>query len=116
MLRLASDHNFYEPIISRLQKQLPDLDIVRIREVGLADRPDDEVLEWAASEGRIVLTHDLKTFPDFAYERIAKGQSMPGVFAIPDDAPHNKVFEDLLLILECSQNNDWENQILYLPL
>lgn len=116
MLRLATDHNFNGHIIRRLQRELPQLDIVRVTDIGLAKAPDQEILEWAAIEDRILLTHDLRTMPKFAYARIANNQRMRGVFAIRENAPHNKVLEDLLLILECSQDNDWENQILYLPL
>jgi predicted nuclease of predicted toxin-antitoxin system len=37
--------------------------------VRLADAGDPEVLAWAASEGRVVLTHDVRTMTRFAYDR-----------------------------------------------
>jgi hypothetical protein len=38
------------------------------------------VLDWAAQENRILLTHDITTITRYAYERVQNGQGMPGVF------------------------------------
>ena len=38
----------------------PTLDIVRVQDVGLRTASDPDILAWAASEGRILLTHDRK--------------------------------------------------------
>jgi predicted nuclease of predicted toxin-antitoxin system len=59
MLRLAADENFNADIVRGLLRRLPDLDIVRVQDAGLSGADDTAVLEWAAREGRIVLTHDV---------------------------------------------------------
>ena len=38
-----------------------DLDVVRLFDEGLSEAPDEAVLEWAAKQERIVLTHDIRT-------------------------------------------------------
>jgi predicted nuclease of predicted toxin-antitoxin system len=81
MLRLAADENFNAGIVRGLLRRLPGLDIVRVQDVGLSGADDPAVLEWAAREGRIVLTHDMSTLVSLALERVAIGQPMPGVFA-----------------------------------
>ena len=86
MLKLAADENFNNNIVRGLLRRKLDLDIVRIQDVGLSGVDDPTVLEWAAQEGRILLTHDVTTMTRYAYERIETGQPMPGVFdAIRDD-------------------------------
>jgi hypothetical protein len=35
--------------------------------------PDDQLLVWLADEGRILLTHDVRTMPRFVYERVRAG-------------------------------------------
>lgn len=40
---------------------------------------------------------------------------MPGVIEISTDAPTGRVIEDILLLIECSQDGDMEGQIQYLP-
>ena len=116
MLRLAADENFNNDIVRGLLRRSPNLDIVRIQDVGLSGRDDPEVLEWAAQEGRILLTHDVTTITHYAYERVRRGQSMPGVFEVSRSLPNGQVIEDLLLIIDCSLEGDWQNQIRYLPL
>ena len=79
MLRLVSDENFNADILRSLYRRRPDLDVVRVQDVGLSATPDPDVLAWAAAEGRILLTHDRDTMPNFAYDRARAGQlSSPG--------------------------------------
>ena len=44
--------------------------MTRVQDVGLAGAADPVILGWAASEGRILLTHDAATMPGFAYARL----------------------------------------------
>ena len=78
MLRLATDEDFNNRIVRGLLRREPDLDILRVQDAGLAGRSDEEVLAWAASEGRILITHDVTTMKQTAYDRIAAGLPMPG--------------------------------------
>ena len=95
---------------------LPGLDIVRVQDVGLSGADDPAVLEWAAREGRIVLTHDVSTLVSFAFERIASGRLVPGVFAARSSGPVGSTIEDLVLLAECSVGGEWEGQVRFLPL
>jgi predicted nuclease of predicted toxin-antitoxin system len=60
-VRLLTDKNFNGTILRGLMRRLPELDIVRVQDVGLMNTDDPEILEWAANEGRILLTHDVAT-------------------------------------------------------
>jgi predicted nuclease of predicted toxin-antitoxin system len=74
MLRLAADENFNNNIVRGLLRRYPNLDIIRIQDVGLSGADDPTVLEWAAQEERILLTHDVSTITRYAYERTGSGQ------------------------------------------
>lgn len=78
MLRLAADENFNGDIVRGLLRRNPKLDIVRVQDVGLSGADDPSVLEWAADQGRIVITHDISTLAKHALDRVAAGQPMPG--------------------------------------
>jgi predicted nuclease of predicted toxin-antitoxin system len=80
--RLAADHNFAARIVAGLLRQKPNLDIVLLRDAGLATAPDPVVLEWAAREGLALLTHDRATLVGFAYDRVVRGEPMSGVIAV----------------------------------
>jgi predicted nuclease of predicted toxin-antitoxin system len=58
MLRLAADENFNGDIVRGLLRRKPDLDIAHVQDAGLSGADDPAVLEWAANEGRTVVTHD----------------------------------------------------------
>ena len=93
-----------------------DLDIVRVQDVGLSGADDPTVLEWAAKEGRILLTHDVSTITNYAYERISAGRAMPGVCEVSRELLLGVVIEDILLLAECSLDGEWDGQVRYLPL
>jgi hypothetical protein len=116
MLRLAADENLNNSIVRGLLRRQPELDIVRIQDVGLSGADDPTVLEWAAKEGRVLLTHDVSTITKYAYERVRAGQPMPGVFEVGRNVPIGRAIEDILLLAEYSFDNEWEGQVRYLPL
>jgi hypothetical protein len=116
MLRLAADENFNADIVRGLLRRLPDLDIVRVQDAGLSGADDAAVLEWAAHEGRLVLTHDVSTLVSCAFERVASVRPMPGVFAARSSGPIGSAIEDLVLLAECSIHEEWDGQVLFLPL
>ncbi|MBC8180355.1 DUF5615 family PIN-like protein [candidate division KSB1 bacterium] len=116
MLTFAADENFNNNIIRGLLRRRSDLDIVRVQDVGLSGADDQTILEWAAQEGRILLTHDVRTITGFAYERVKFQQSMPGVFEISREISVGIAIEDILLLAECSLEGEWEGQVRYLPL
>ncbi len=115
-IRLLADENFNGAIIRGLLRRNPEVDVVRVQDVGLSGSDDLTVLEWAAHEGRVVLTHDQKTVPKHAYERVEAGSPMPGVFVGDLYLNVQRAIEDLLLIAECSEAQEWEGQVRYLPL
>ena len=116
MLRFAVDENFNGRIVNGVLRRFPNLDMVRVQDVGLEGEDDPTVLEWAARAGRVLLTHDVNTVTAFAYQRVAAGLPMPGVFEVSLKVPVNVVIEEILLLAECSVEGEWEGQVNYLPL
>ncbi len=116
MLRLAADENFNGDIVRGLLRRNPKLDIVRVQDVGLSGADDPSVLEWAAEQGRIVITHDISTLAKHALDRVATGQPMPGVFEVRSVTPIGQAIDDLILLAECSLEGEWEGQVRFLPL
>lgn len=116
MIRFLSDEDFNRRILRGLRRRMPSLDIVRVQDVGLITRPDTEVLEWAANENRVVLTHDITTMSKYAFDRVNQELPMPGVIEISQDIPIGEAIEELVLIAECSLENEWHNQVIFLPL
>ena len=116
MLRLVADENLNNDIIRGLLRRRPALDIVRVQDTELSGADDPTVLEWAAQEGRVLLTHDVSTITKYAYQRVRADQPMPGVFEVSRSVSIGRAIEDILLLAECSLDREWEGQVHYLPL
>lgn len=116
MLLLIADENFNNDIVRGLLRRKSDLDIVRVQDVGLSGADDATILEWAAQENRVMLTHDVTTITKYAYERVQAGKRMPGVFEVSRSVPVGVAIEDILWLVECSLEGEWEGQVRYLPL
>lgn len=116
MIRFAADENLNDFIVRGLLRRLPDLDIVRIRDTEMRAASDAAVLEWAAAEGRVLLTHDVTTMTKHACERVRAGKRMAGVFEIGQTVPVLVAIEEIVLIAECSLEGEWDSQLRYLPL
>ena len=116
MLSLAADENFNNDIVRGVRRRNPAVDLVRVQDEGLSSADDPAVLEWAATVGRVVLTHDVATMTRYAYDRVKQGLLMPGVFEVGRHVPVALAIDEVLTLAECSLEGEWEGQVRYLPL
>lgn len=116
MLSLLSDENFNGDIVRGMFLRQHNLDLLRVQDVGLREVDDPAILAWAAMNGRILLTHDRATMPDFAYDRLAVGEAMGGMFVVNDRMPIRQAIDELILLIDCSEQEEWQGIVLYLPL
>lgn len=116
MIRILADQNFNGRIFRGLRARIPELDIVRTQDLGLEGLTDYRLLDWAAEEDRVILTHDERTFHVFAYERMTKGEKMSGVIVVPDQIPIGRAIDDLEIAIICKFESEWENNITRIPI
>jgi predicted nuclease of predicted toxin-antitoxin system len=103
------DQNFNDHIVDGVTRRDATLEFTHIRDVGLAETPDSAILEWAAAKGLVLLTHDRRTIPAFAYERIAAGLPMAGVFLVNVNLPIGQAIEELLIAAHCLSAEEYKN-------
>ncbi|HEX9384819.1 MAG TPA: DUF5615 family PIN-like protein [Anaerolineales bacterium] len=116
MLSLVADENFSNAIVRGLLRIQPDLDIVRVQDVGLSSTDDTVILEWAAGQDRVVITHDVSTMTKYAYERVGAGKYMPGLIEVNRTVSLSTAINEILYIAEVCEHGELEGQIIYLPL
>ena len=115
-MRFLADENFNGKLLTALHTALPQLDVVRVQDTNMAASPDPELLEWAATNNRIILTHDVRTLAGFAYNRVREGLSMPGIIEIKISGSIGSIADDLILLIETSTPQEFENQVRFIPL
>ena len=115
MIRILADQNFNGDIFRGLKERIPELDCIATYAIGIGKFTDDKLLAWAANENRVIVTHDAKTFPNFAYEKMAKGEKMCGVIVVSAKMPIGQAIDDLELIILGRFENEWENNVTRIP-
>ena len=116
MLQFLADEDFNGRILRGLLLRNPDFDVVRAQQdIGHSGAPDSEILNWANDHQRILLTHDGRTMPLQVRTRLSEGLPISGVLIVDDLASIGICIDDIMLVAECSEFEEWINQIYYLP-
>ena len=116
MLRLLTDENVHGDIVAGLRRRQPALDLVRVQDVGLRHTPDPIILEWAAQQGRVVVSVDKRTLAVDAWHRVARGLPMSGVAILRLLLTIGQAINELELIALAGNPEDFRDQVIYLPL
>jgi hypothetical protein len=116
VVRYLADENFNGQILRQMRRRLASFDVITIQELQLEGAKDPVVLEFAAAQDRVLLTHDWQTMPGFAYDRLVKGMNLPGVIVVPERMPLRQILNELELLDSCSEQSEWSDLVMRLPL
>jgi hypothetical protein len=116
-IRYQADNDLNLPIVAATFRKEPGIDFETAQNAHL-DRLDDvTVLRRAASEGRILVSHDKRTMPHRLASFLGAGNESPGVLlVIPQDAPLRSVVETPVLIWADTTPENWRNAITIIPI
>lgn len=116
-MRFLADENFDNLILRGVLRENPNFDVLRVQDTEVYQAADPVVLAWAAQEGRILLTHDVKTMTYHAYQRVEAGLPMAGVIEVSKQRMSlGQAVAELLIIEGASDPGEWENLVVYLPM
>lgn len=101
--RFLADHDLNEHILDGVLRREPAIEFLRLRDLGLADRPDAEVLDYATNAVLVVVSHDVNTMPAQAYARLREGKDLAGLLMAEQTAPVSSIIDDLILIWSSSE-------------
>jgi predicted nuclease of predicted toxin-antitoxin system len=82
----------------------------------LRGKSDAEVLNFAAAEGRVLVTHDIRTLPRHFADLLERGGHSPGVILVPQSTPVSVAIESLVLIWAVTEPGEWADRIAKIPL
>jgi len=116
MLRVLLDQDFDHKILNGLLRRIPNLDYLTAHEAGWNELHDHDLLIRAASERRVLFTHDKRTMPDHIADLIAVGHDVAGVFIVPRKLSLEQAISQLEIIVMCSDETEWINTYRILPL
>jgi predicted nuclease of predicted toxin-antitoxin system len=113
--RFLADQDLNDVIVRGIARLEPTVEFARLREFGLEELPDIDVLRFAARERSIVVSHDVNSMTATAFAMVAAGEAMHGLLIVHQDRPTAPVIESLLLILSETEAEDWIGRMAYLP-
>ena len=114
-LRFLADANLDQRIVRGVKRLASGIDFVDANRAGLRGISDPEVVKLAADQNRVLVSHDCKTLPRY-FGEFTLERTSPGVILLRQDLPLKVAIEDLHLIWEASQQVDYENMLIWLPL
>jgi hypothetical protein len=114
--RFQADADLHAEIVAGVLRREPAVDFQSAQE-RLGERmADSDVLALAATEGRILVSHDVNTIPFHFRRFVAEGNLSPGVLLIPQSLRVSRAIDELLLIWSASEAADWQDLLVWLPL
>ena len=114
-LRFQADADLNQKIVSATVRLEPAIDFRSAVDGALAGLDDATVLASAAADGRVLVTHDMKTMPRH-FGDFVQTTSSPGVIVLPQRMPIGEAAENLILIWSATQTAEWIDRIYVVPL
>jgi Domain of unknown function (DUF5615) len=111
-----ADNDLKRIIVDATLRHEPRIDFQTAHAARLDGLDDEAVLRFAASQSRILVSHDKRTMPGALRSFVSSGSTSPGILlAIPQNAPIRDLVETLILIWADDRANEWRNLIVKIP-
>ena len=117
-IRYLLDENVNPILRSALLRESPNL---TVWQVGMLGAPalgtlDDEILIWCEENEFILVTNNRKSMPVHLQDHLNTGRQTNGIFTINVEMSVGETVEELILIASASSVEEYQNQIIYLPI
>nr|VFJ69697.1 MAG: hypothetical protein BECKFM1743C_GA0114222_105302 [Candidatus Kentron sp. FM]VFK24846.1 MAG: hypothetical protein BECKFM1743B_GA0114221_110242 [Candidatus Kentron sp. FM] len=116
--RYLIDENTTPALGDQLRRRQPALEVVSVGDETAPPKGtcDPDILLWIETHGFTLVTRNRKSMPDHLHRHLGTGHHIPGILTVRPKAPLRGIVEDLLLIWELADANDYRDQIIHIPL
>jgi len=113
-IRFYADHNIQAAVVAALRAKA--VDCITAEEDGKSDADDEVILERATELQRVVVTHDKDFFSIFE-KWWSSGKQFAGIVHVfPTQITIAQLIDDLILIAQVCEPEEFRNAIVRLPL
>ena len=112
-IRFQADADLNHIILLATVRREPAIDFRTA--VDLRGVSDADVLAMAATDGRVLVTHDQRTMLHHFAHFITR-QASPGLIVIPQSLPVTVAVQELILIWSATDAEEWTNRVAFAPL
>lgn len=114
-MKFLVDENLSRRFANALTRQQPEIDVVRVPEVGLLGMDDTAVLDWAAAHNRVLITKDRATIPPLVRQRLNSGIPTPLILIIRPNAQLPAVLDMIEAVMSYLSPDDWAYPVMWIP-
>lgn len=114
-MKFLADENFNNDILRGVWRRIPDAHFTRVQDTEIAGAEDPRILEYAAEQGYLLLTHDVNTMRGYFYDRVQANLPAPGLLLVHKETPVGRVIDALELLILASDLSEWWGQAVYIP-
>lgn len=117
-LKYLIDENVMPLYTNQLRRKQPALVVWAVGEVGAPPKStlDPEILLWCEEYNFALVTNNRKSMPVHLADHLAEGRHIPGIFILNPDMSIGQNIDELLLIADGSLDDEYQDQIIYLPI
>ena len=114
-VRYQADWDLDGRIVRGLRRIAPEVDMQTAASAGLAGLADPEVLRLAASSGRILVSQDRRSMPGH-FARYTAFEDSAGLILLREGLAISTAIEELVLIRNVTEAEEWFGRILWIPM
>ena len=118
MRRFLIDENMSPQYRTQLLYHEPSLTVLAVGDEGAPPKstPDPEILVWCEQNQFSLITNNRRSMPQHLSDHLSGGHHIPGIFTINLEMPMGEIIEELILVAGASDENEYMDEIKYLPL
>ena len=114
-IRFQADNDLKFAIVKAVRRREPAIDFASAQESGLDGLSDPDLLDRATSDGRVLVSHDLRTMLDHFRSHLAAGKTSPGLLLVSQGESIGEVFEALVVLWAVTDPSELSDQAYRLP-
>lgn len=117
LIKYLLDEHIPHRLRKGLKQRIPDL---VVRRIGDVDAPpigtlDPDILRWCETSGFLLITNNRASMPVHLQEHFTHGRHIPGIFLLSNQMTLSQTIEELILVWEVAEAEEYFDQIRYLP-
>jgi hypothetical protein len=109
-IRFQADNDLKFAIVKAVPRREPAIDFASVQESGLDGLSDPDLLDRAASDGRVLVSHDLRTMLHHFRSHLAAGKTSPGLLLVSHGESIGEVVEALVVLWAVTDPGELSDQ------
>jgi hypothetical protein len=117
MINYLLDENVNPCLRDALQRRLPDMVAWRVGDPGAPalQASDPDILFWCEANNFILITNNRASMPIHLRDHLMNGRHIPGIFILNAAMTLGETADELALIWEASEPDEYFDRLSYLP-